>query len=305
VITYVDFSLFQSPAKVLVNTVNTVGVMGKGIAKDFRRIYPEMFAEYQRLCESDRFGIGDLWPYKTPHKWILNFPTKKHWRQPSKPEYIDAGLQKFAQMYQEAKITSISFPMLGCGNGELDWKSQVRPLMEKHLKQIPIQIFIHLVQQKAWFVPERLDQAAISRWLRGEPQSLPFVEVWEDLVAAIGDRKCFDSLDGRSFSAVIFNDDGGGLRLEVDSEIVMIHKDQLADLWAQIRDIGLCIPQIMPGGLDQFYKLLLPVLSVLPYLKSIRQADRHTGLTRNATGLLFQPDNHVQVPPAPKQLELV
>ena len=75
-ITYVDFSLFESPAKVLVNTVNTVGVMGKGIAKGFKRIFPEMFAEYQLLCENGQYNTGDLWLYKSQNKWILNFPTK-------------------------------------------------------------------------------------------------------------------------------------------------------------------------------------------------------------------------------------
>ena len=69
-ITYVDFSLFDSPAKVLVNTVNTVGVMGKGIAKEFKGIYPEMFTEYQQLCEDGALDIGKLWVYKTSHKWV-------------------------------------------------------------------------------------------------------------------------------------------------------------------------------------------------------------------------------------------
>ena len=86
-ITYVACDLFLSPARVLVNTVNTVGVMGKGIAKDFKQIYPEMFREYQLLCENNWFDIGKLWLYKTQNKWILNFPTKRHWRQPSRPEY--------------------------------------------------------------------------------------------------------------------------------------------------------------------------------------------------------------------------
>ena len=69
-ITYVDFSLFDSPAKVLVNTVNTVGVMGKGIAKEFKSIYPDMFDEYQQLCEDGTLDIGKLWVYKTSHKWV-------------------------------------------------------------------------------------------------------------------------------------------------------------------------------------------------------------------------------------------
>ena len=90
-ITYVVGDLFRSPARVLVNTVNTVGVMGKGIAKDFKFIYPEMFKQYQVLCEKNLFNIGQLWLYKTHHKWILNFPTKKHWRQPSQEKKMIKG----------------------------------------------------------------------------------------------------------------------------------------------------------------------------------------------------------------------
>ena len=118
-ITYVACDLFLSPARVLVNTVNTVGVMGKGIAKRFKQIYPDMFERYQQLCEGDAFDIGELWLYKTPNKWVLNFPTKRHWRQQSRPEHIEQGLRKFGDTYHVLGITSVSFPLLGCGNGEL------------------------------------------------------------------------------------------------------------------------------------------------------------------------------------------
>lgn len=143
-ITYVKGNLFKSPAKVLVNTVNTEGVMGKGIAKEFKAIYPEMFEKYRHFCETKQFKVGKLWLYKTPNKWILNFPTKTTWRKPSELAYVEAGLKNFTENYAKHGITSIAFPPLGCGNGELSWKKQVRPLMEKYLKLIPIDIFIHL-----------------------------------------------------------------------------------------------------------------------------------------------------------------
>jgi O-acetyl-ADP-ribose deacetylase (regulator of RNase III) len=194
-ITYVDFSLFDSPAKVLVNTVNTVGVMGKGIAKEFKGIYPEMFTEYQQLCERGMLNIGDLWVYKTPHKWVLNFPTKKHWRSPSKQEYLEAGLQKFAQVYQEARITSISFPQLGCGNGELDWKTESKPLMEEYLKGLPIEIFIHVAYSGAGFKPEHKVPKATKEWLREQPGSLAFTEVWDDLAGTVETERRFHTPD--------------------------------------------------------------------------------------------------------------
>lgn len=147
-ITYIDSDLFQSSAQVLVNTVNTVGVMGKGIALEFKRLYAEMFKEYQTLCKNKQFDIGQLWLYKTTHKWILNFPTKRDWRQKSQPEYLEKGLEKFSATYEEHGITSISFPMLGCGYGGLDWETQVRPLMEGFLQKLPITIYIHLFKPK-------------------------------------------------------------------------------------------------------------------------------------------------------------
>ena len=116
-ITYVASDIFDSPAKVLVNTVNTVGVMGKGIAKVFKAVYPEMFKEYQALCETRQFDIGQLWLYKAPNRWVLNFPTKRHWRNPSKVEFLEQGLAKFANSFSDYGITSVAFPLLGCGNG--------------------------------------------------------------------------------------------------------------------------------------------------------------------------------------------
>ena len=306
-ITYVDFSLFESPAKVLVNTVNTVGVMGKGIAKEFKRIYPEMFTDYQQLCEREQLGLGQLWLYKTPHKWILNFPTKKHWRSPSKPEYIEAGLQKFVQIYQEARVTSISFPLLGCGNGELDWKTQVKPLMKQYLERLPIEIFVHLFQASSSIVPEHLNPVATKKWLRSQPQSLAFAEVWDDLVAVIGTKRQFVTLDEEEhFTVKIFyDDDGGGIQINEGPEAFLLHKEQLLDLWQQIRDVGLCIPQIMPSGLDRHSNYILPLLVELPYLRQIHQAGKDTELNKNAIGLLFQPKEQPEASASSKQLLLV
>ena len=142
-ITYVSGNLFESPAKVLVNTVNTEGVMGKGIALEFKNIYPEMFKEYRALCERGKLTIGSLHLYKTPHKWILNFPTKKSWRQPSRVEYIEQGLRTLLKIYGEVGITSLAMPPLGCGNGQLDYESQVKPLVEKYLGKLSLPTFIY------------------------------------------------------------------------------------------------------------------------------------------------------------------
>ena len=301
-ITYVDFSLFDSPCKVLVNTVNTVGVMGKGIAKEFKGIYPEMFTEYQSLCERGLLDIGNLWIYPTSNKWVLNFPTKKHWRSPSKPEYLEAGLQKFARIYQEARVASISFPMLGCGNGELDWEDQVKPRMEHYLRPLPIEIFIHMHTLGVGTAREHRVPAATKKWLRSQPQSLAFTEVWDDLVDMVKSTRQFTTTgDKAPFTAEIFRDEeGGGIRINSGGAPVFLHKEQLLDLWQQIRGLGLCIPDIMPSGLDMHSEYVLPLLAELPYMKSVRQANKDTRLTKRTTGLLLtsylkEPSVSVQV----------
>lgn len=141
-IKYIKGDLFSSPAQVLVNTVNLDGVMGKGIALQFKKLYPDMFAKYQIFCEKKLLDIGKLMLYKSDNKWILNFPTKKHWRNPSTLDYIEAGLQKFVETYKDKNITSIAFPKLGCGNGGLDW-NVVKPVMDEYLKNLPIDIYVY------------------------------------------------------------------------------------------------------------------------------------------------------------------
>lgn len=142
-VAYLPTSLFTSPAQTLVNTVNTVGVMGKGVALEFKGRYPEMFRRYVHFCESGDLQTGKLYLYTGPDKWVLNFPTKQDWRGPSKMEWIEVGLRKFVAVYELRGITSVAFPQLGCGSGGLCWED-VRPLMERHLKPLPIPVYIHL-----------------------------------------------------------------------------------------------------------------------------------------------------------------
>lgn len=142
-ITYKSGDIFTSDMQTLVNPVNTVGVMGKGLAKQFKIRFPSMFEAYKAACGNHTLGIGDLHLYRADDKWILNFPTKAHWRAQSKLEYIEAGFTRFSEIYQQGEITSIAFPMLGCGLGGLDWKAEVKPLMEQYLKDlnIPVEIY--------------------------------------------------------------------------------------------------------------------------------------------------------------------
>lgn len=141
-IRYVKGDIFSSPAQVLVNTVNTVGVMGKGVAHEYKSRYPLMFDVYHKACSDGTIQVGNLMLCRLYRKWILLFPTKVHWKNPSKIEYIESGLVKFAQIWDKMGIDSIAFPKLGCGNGKLDW-DEVKPVMEEYLRDLPIPVYIY------------------------------------------------------------------------------------------------------------------------------------------------------------------
>lgn len=143
-IKFIKGNIFNTKAQTIVNTVNCVGVMGKGIALVFKLRYPKLFDKYSELCRQKLIQPGKLWIYKSDENvpWVLNFPTKFHWKYPSKIEYIESGLTKFVDTYEQKGITSIAFPMLGTHNGGLD-KEEVRSLMIKYLSKchIPIEIY--------------------------------------------------------------------------------------------------------------------------------------------------------------------
>ncbi len=143
-IKFIKGNIFNSEAQTIVNTVNCVGVMGKGIALVFKLRYPKMFDLYKNHCKSKLIDIGKLWLYKGEGNapWVLNFPTKSHWKYPSRLEYLEKGLEKFSATYKIQGITSIAFPLLGTNNGGLD-KEVVLALMEKYLVKCDIDIEIY------------------------------------------------------------------------------------------------------------------------------------------------------------------
>ncbi len=135
-------NLFTTQAQTIVNTVNCVGVMGAGIALEFRLRYPEMYGQYVSLCDRRMIDVGSLWLYKAHDRWVLNFPTKRHWKAPSKEEYLQAGLRKFMQTYREKGIESVAFPLLGAHHGGID-PDRSQALMETYLLKctIPVEIY--------------------------------------------------------------------------------------------------------------------------------------------------------------------
>ena len=150
--------MFASDMQTLVNTVNCVGVMGKGIAQIFKQEYPEMFADYVARCERGEVKLGKPYHYKDlAGVSIVNFPTKGHWRAATRLADVEAGLDYFAKHYELWGITSVAFPPLGCGNGGLEW-SAVGPLMYYKLSKlgIPVELYAPFGTPAAQVKPEFL-----------------------------------------------------------------------------------------------------------------------------------------------------
>lgn len=133
-------NLLDAQVDALVNTVNTVGVMGKGLALQFKRKFPRNFAAYEAACKRGEVEVGRMFVFETGMlgnpRFIINFPTKKHWRSPSKLSYVRDGLRALVHEITARKIGSIALPPLGCGNGGLDWR-EVEPLIRDAFASLP------------------------------------------------------------------------------------------------------------------------------------------------------------------------
>jgi len=142
-VTVLTGSLFESNAQTIVNTVNCVGIMGKGIALEFKNRFPDMFADYVARCEAKQVKLGQPYLYRrllTP--WIVNFPTKDHWRSVATIKDIIHGMKYLESHYKEWEITSLALPPLGCGQGQLEWRI-VGPTLYKYLNgfDIPVELY--------------------------------------------------------------------------------------------------------------------------------------------------------------------
>lgn len=161
-------NLLDDQADILVNTVNCVGVMGKGLALAFKQRFPDMFEDYRRACRKGTLRPGQMHVWANPHhpanglmsrsetntweqthqgtpRLIVNFPTKDHWRNPSQLPWIQEGLVDLVHVAQTHDIASIAVPPLGCGLGGLSWKT-VRPMIEQTFTGLPLDVRIYTPQ---------------------------------------------------------------------------------------------------------------------------------------------------------------
>ncbi|MNF45859.1 Macro domain protein [compost metagenome] len=150
---YIHGNLFDSQAEVIVNAVNTVGVMGKGIALDFKEKYPSNMAAYKQACTDGVVQIGKVFPVRVTESnsviWVVNFPTKKHWKGKSDIEWIKTGLVDLKRFIKSSNIKSIAIPPLGAGHGGLSW-GEVKKCIEEELSSltgVDIEIYEPLVKK--------------------------------------------------------------------------------------------------------------------------------------------------------------
>lgn len=275
---YVTMNIFESPAQTLVNTVNTVGIMGKGIAAEYKKRYPEMFRRYAEFCASGMLTTGRLYLYRSPNKWVLNFPTKRHWRNPSKVEYIEDGLKKFVATWAEYGITSISFPQLGTGNGGLNWTKDVQPLMEQYLKDLPLPIYIHVAKTRADFVPEHKSAASRKHLLKPRV-AVSFNEFLSDLSehASGVEPALRDETDREEPEPLP--------RLRCSNHLTIAGED-LRSLWLDLNLRGALRIDEFPNSLKKHGDVVTSLLLQLGY---IRPAWFTTEGERNVQGIRFAP----------------
>lgn len=157
-------NILTSEAEALVNTVNTVGVMGKGIAYQFKKAWPAMEKEYTAACARKEVQIGKMHIWDSGSfigpRYIINFPTKRHWRQPSLLSYVQLGLKDLVHVIRELGIRSIAIPPLGCGNGGLDWNI-VKKEIETAFQDLPeVQVFLYEPAKTSQFAENAIDRTS-------------------------------------------------------------------------------------------------------------------------------------------------
>jgi O-acetyl-ADP-ribose deacetylase (regulator of RNase III) len=265
-------SIMHSGAQTVVNTVNCVGVMGKGLAAALKARHPTMFDAYKAICDRGALTPGKLWLWKGLDQWVLNFPTKNHWRGPSRLEWVESGLEKFVAEYANRGITEISFPRLGCGNGGLDW-DDVKPLMEKYLSNLTIPVYVHDFEYDLG-MPEHLED--ISRRITA---SLDSTRSFEGFVSAI--RQVLEAARGemvtlagdQQFKAFLVDDEE--LIIKSISGSFSVPVDELRGVWIALMNGVVTKDRVLwAAGDDADY--MLAILSLLPDVRAIQVQKRRS-----------------------------
>lgn len=293
----VECDLFLSPATVLVNPVNTAGVMGSGISAEFKRFFPTVFDQYRALCDAGKLTLGRVWLAQAGAKRILHLPVKAHWRSAAKRSDVEAAVQLLVSRWAEWGIGSLAVPQFE--ETDLRWEEDIRPILESALASLPIPVYLHTYDRKQ-DAARSLRQ--VDTLLNKPTQRGDFTQFWRELGRVIrkADGK-FTSTDGKPFIAQI--EPNARRRLLTltpqDGDTIILSDSTLADLWTAIQCAGLLMAWQFPGAVEAYTNYLIPLLAGLDDIQAVKTGIIGEAGTLNA--LLFVPPPAVH---APKTLTL-
>ena len=208
---------------------------------------------------------------------MLLFPTKKHWRNPSKLEYIEKGLEKFVKNWDRLGANSIAFPRLGCGNGGLDWE-EVRPLMEKYLNPLPLQILIY-VDNYNDPKPEHEDITEIEKWLAGEGGLSGYEKFRIQMKNCIAHTKEFELSSGK----YVMKEENGLIYINE----ICIDEQHICNFWNWVKDIGVVVPQDIPVEFINIAEIMLDIMHKLNYISEIIVSEDGVHFSSKPNGYQF------------------
>lgn len=281
----VEADLFLSPATVLVNPVNTAGVMSSGVSAEFRRFFPGVFEEYRALCDAGKLTVGRVWLAQGGNKRILHMPIKAHWRSAAKREDLEAVVQLIASRWAQWGIGSLAIPQFD--EDGLDWNDSIRPLLESALGPLPIPIYLHTYDRKA--DPSR-SLRQLDTLLNQPTDRIDTARFWRDLARAV--RKvdgAYTGWDGQPFSVELeANPRRRRLTITQDGRPPVVLTDSsLNDLFTTLQLAGLLMAWQFPAGLEPLAVYLIPILAGLGYVRPVKTVVTGEGGLLNA--LLFVP----------------
>lgn len=265
----VETELFYSPARALVNPVNTGGVMSSGVSAEFKRFFPGAFSHYRSLCETGQLEPGRLFFWRGDYRTVIHLPIKRHWRSAATTDIIEAGLQKLADTWAEQGIHALALPRLAVG--ELEWETAVKPLVETYLAPLPIPVYVH---HQTTSDPRR-GVRQLDHFLNLPPQPVPFEKLWRDLGRIVRRVNGEFSIMDDERVTVVYESRVRAKRLIITPESgteAIISDSLLRDLWTTACAAGLLLPSQFPGGLETVAQALLAVLDKAEYVRVVRAA---------------------------------
>lgn len=265
----VEAEIFQSPARVLLNPVNTAGVMSSGVSAEFKRFFPQAFTHYRSLCEAGQIEPGRLFFHQADYRTILHFPIKRHWRTAATVEIIEAGLQKLSTVWADQGIHTLAIPRFA--EGELNWDSVVRPLLETYLAPLPIPVYIHHQP-----VPDtRRNIKQLDQSLNQPPLHLPFSRIWKDMRRIVRRTNGQCVTGGNHAYTVAFQDSTRYSRLVITpagEASMAVSMAALGELWEMLQRARLLLSVQFPSELESAVPYIIPLFARTDDVRVVRAA---------------------------------